>query len=157
MAKEFGIDPYQIRRSWTWRQLRAALDWMEADLERPSKTEQYLMQIAMETHRVALAVLVGAGAKGINLSQPKLQDFKLRFGKVEKPQPMSDEMVEKVMVATLMARTGMIPGFEGSPTIGRPGAAKAAHERLIAGADPEKRKRIEEMIARERAKQGIKK
>jgi len=65
----------------TQREFEARMAWIEEEIDRPSREDWYLMQIAAEVCRTRVR----------NPQDVKLSDMKLRSGKQEVPQTMTKE------------------------------------------------------------------
>lgn len=88
------MDPWHVDRTWTDRQLRAALGWLREELDHPDRTAHYLMQVA--------AVVRQCHAK--DPGKVKIGDFKLTF--VEPGKKMTREQATAYAKAALVARHG---------------------------------------------------
>lgn len=82
MAKEFGQDPMTVGR-WPDRVFRAALQWMRDQWNEPSRSDYYMMLVAMEVAR-KLARQPG---------KIQLKHFRIKFA--EASQGMDPEKAKK--------------------------------------------------------------
>ena len=83
VAREFGLDPWAIRRTWTNRQLRTAEAWIDDDLDVPSRADHYVMQLTRE--------LVLFMAKPETRARSRLSDFRLRTTAQRTPEQRDAE------------------------------------------------------------------
>lgn len=116
---------------WTERQLARTLRWIEDDLDRPSKNNQYQMQTALEARRVFRAVLHDAKAKD------ELEHFRLKFSKgqeesaVSEPAPyhMSKDETERLLVEARAKAMSM--SADGRMGRGRQLSPKERHKEML--------------------------
>ena len=87
LAEHFGLDPFVILQSWTYRQFLAARLWYQERHNRPSITEQYLMSIAAEVRR--------GYAK--HAGRVKMEDLQLqfKFSQGSQPTPETEEELKE--------------------------------------------------------------
>ncbi len=102
------MTPTECARRHTRRQLRAWLAWVDMGLNRPGRTDAYLMQIAAEIVKTPARVW-GKEPKG-----PNVNDMKLTFRAGDEPpkpkaEPASVEAATAMSKAIWMARVGMAP------------------------------------------------
>lgn len=92
VAERFGYDPFVIMRQWSERQLGIVLAWMGLDMNTPSRSDYYLMQIA--------SVM---SAKSV-----ELKDLLIKFksSNTGRSEEMTIEQATMIAKATILARLG---------------------------------------------------
>jgi hypothetical protein len=115
VARDFGLDPWVVERTWTNRQVRTANAWLDDDLGVPSRTDHYLMQL---TREVVLFM-----AKPETRSRVKLSDFRLEPGK-----PRTEDDVRAFEENQKSAWVGMVGAGFTTETITRTEARARAKE-----------------------------
>lgn len=98
MAERAGV-PLHVLMGWpgpmTHRQFEAWRRWRREDLNRPSRTDFYLMQIACEV-RTVLRSLAGGGR------HLDLNEFRLRFGRPSRaPRRASGDEIKSIIMGSL--------------------------------------------------------
>lgn len=88
-----------MMRTWSDRQFRAALEWASEEINRPSRSDHYAMQIAW-------VMAVAHGSK-----ESSLDAFKLRFGKpVDEDQPITEEEFQRIVKSQVSMVVGQLGG-----------------------------------------------
>lgn len=117
VAREFGLDPRLVGREWTNRELRTAEAWIDEQMNVPSRTDHYLMQIACEVCLVLASKETRAKVSS--------NDFRLKFSRDDdkaKGAAAQDEYTRQLMIGMVAGK-----GFE-TRTITRTEAREQAKE-----------------------------